>query len=72
MTDRLKDPQDWASGDDPMTDAQRSYLETLSRQAGEEMPENMSKSEASQRIDELRAKTGLADQGDSSTPSGPS
>ncbi len=54
-----KEPEEWTSGDDPMTPAQASYLETLARQAGEEVPEGLTKAQASQKIDELRAKTGL-------------
>ncbi|MCR8670789.1 DUF3072 domain-containing protein [Agrococcus sp. HG114] len=49
-----KDPADWVSGDDPMTDAQRSYLDTLARQAGEELPADLTKAEASEHIDRLR------------------
>lgn len=54
-----KDPEDWVTGDEPMTGAQASYLETLSRQTGEEVPGEMSKAEASQKIDELRERAGL-------------
>ena len=50
-----KDPEDWVSGDDPMTESQRSYLDTLARQAGEELPADLTKAEASQHIDRLRA-----------------
>lgn len=54
-----KDPADWVSGDDPMTGAQASYLTTLCEEAGEELPpEGLSKAEASQRIDALKAKLG--------------
>ena len=54
-----KDPEDWVSGDDPMTGAQRSYLTTLSEEAGEEAPsDGLTKAEASKMIDELRAKLG--------------
>jgi hypothetical protein len=53
-----KDPADWVTGDEPMTGPQRSYLETLSREAGEPFDENLSKAEASRRIDELQARTG--------------
>lgn len=54
-----KDPEDWVSGDDPMTGAQASYLTTLCEEAGEDPPqEGLSKAEASQRIDELKAKLG--------------
>lgn len=55
-----KDPEDWVSGDDPMTGAQASYLTTLTEQAGEEAPPAaLSKADASQRIDALKAKLGL-------------
>lgn len=54
-----KDPEDWVSGDDPMTGAQASYLTTLCEEAGEDPPqEGLSKAEASKRIDELTAKLG--------------
>jgi len=53
-----KDPDDWVSGDDPMTGAQRSYLHTLAEEAGEEVPEQLTKAEASKRIDALRSRTG--------------
>jgi hypothetical protein len=53
-----KDPSDWVTGDEPATGAQKSYLETLSRQAGDgapEVPEDLTKAEASQKIDELKS-----------------
>ena len=53
-----KDPDDWTTGGESMTDAQRSYLTTLSQEAGEEPPGDLSKAEASKRIDELRQRTG--------------
>jgi hypothetical protein len=56
-----KDPEDWVSGDDPMTESQRSYLDTLARQAGEEIPADLTKAEASQHIDRLRQATGTGD-----------
>ena len=52
-----KDPDEWKTGDEPMTAAQRSYLETLARDAGETFDENLTKAEASKRIDELRDKS---------------
>lgn len=52
-----KDPSDWVSGDDPMTEAQKSYLDTLAKQAGEQLPANMTKVEASQHIDRLKKLT---------------
>jgi hypothetical protein len=54
----IKDPDDWTTGDEPMTGAQHSYLTTLSTEAGEEFDEKLSKAEASKRIDELQHKTG--------------
>ncbi len=55
----LKHPDDWKTGEEPMTGAQRSYLETLSGEAGEAPPdEDLTKAEASKRIDELQDKTG--------------
>ena len=53
-----KDPDEWVSGEEPMTGAQRSYLHTLAEEAGEEVPDNLSKAEASKRNDALREKTG--------------
>lgn len=54
----VKDPSEWTTGDEPMTGAQKSYLKTLSDQAGEEFDETLSKADASKRIDELQQKTG--------------
>ena len=54
----IKDPDNWTTGDEPMTGAQRSYLSTLSEEAHEEFDENLTKAEASKRIDELQEKTG--------------
>ena len=53
-----KDPDEWITGDEPMTGAQASYLRTLSQEANEEFDENLSKADASKRIDELQEKTG--------------
>jgi hypothetical protein len=61
----IKDPENWTTGDEPMTGAQRSYLSTLSEEAGEELDENLTKADASKRIDELQKKTGRGNgQGD--------
>jgi hypothetical protein len=54
----VKDPSDWVTGDEPMTGAQRSYLETLARQAGEQLPADLTKAQASEHIDRLQAQTG--------------
>ena len=53
-----KDPHDWATGGETMTGAQASYLKTLSEEAGEAFDPNLTKAEASLRIDELQKKTG--------------
>jgi hypothetical protein len=53
-----KDPDEWTTGDEPMTGAQSSYLKTLSDEAKEPFQEGLSKAEASKRIDALQAKTG--------------
>lgn len=52
-----RDPDEWKTGDEPMTAAQRSYLETLSREAGEDFDDSLSKADASKRIDELRDRS---------------
>jgi hypothetical protein len=56
-----KDPDDWVSGEDPMTGAQASYLKTLSEEAHEPsaFDPNLTKAEASRRIDRLRAQLKL-------------
>jgi hypothetical protein len=54
----VKYPDDWVSGDEGMTGAQASYLQTLSEEAGAEFDPSLSKADASKRIDELRAETG--------------
>ena len=56
--DAQKDPDQWVTGDEPMTGPQQSYLQTLAREAGEEPPAELSKAEASKKIDELQEETG--------------
>ena len=53
-----KDPDEWTTGGEPMTGAQKSYLKTLSDEAGEEFDDNLTKADASKKIDELQHKTG--------------
>ena len=50
-----KNPDEWTTGREPMTGAQKSYLHTLSQEAGVEMDESLDKADASKRIEELRA-----------------
>jgi hypothetical protein len=62
LTDNTqKDPDEWVSGDDPMTGAQASYLKTLCEQAGtpEMFEDNLTKAQASKLIDEMREKANL-------------
>ena len=58
-----RDPEEWVTGDEPMTGPQRSYLDTLARQAGEEIPADLTKAAASEQIERLQ------DERDSSTAS---
>lgn len=53
-----KRPEDWTTGDEAMTGAQRSYLKTLSEEAKAPFDENLTKAQASLRIDELQQLTG--------------
>jgi hypothetical protein len=57
----VKDPEDWVTGDEAMTGAQASYLQTLCEEAGEEFDPSLTKAQASERIDALREKTGRGD-----------
>lgn len=53
-----KDPEEWTTGDEPMTGAQASYLKTLCEEADEPFDPELTKAEASERIDELQEVTG--------------
>ena len=58
-TTAAKDPDDWTTGDEPMTGPQASYLQTLAQEAGEQPPPaDLTKADASKRIDELQERTG--------------
>jgi hypothetical protein len=63
----IKDPDEWTTGEEPMTGPQASYLRTLLQQGGksaDELDESMTKADASKLIDELRKQTGRGtDQG---------
>lgn len=61
----VKDPEDWTTGDEPVTGPQASYLATLAREAGETVPDGLTKAQASELIDRLQTKTGRG-------PGGPS
>ncbi len=53
-----KDPDDWTTGDEPMTGPQESYLQTLAQEAGENVPQGLTKADASKLIDHLQERTG--------------
>jgi hypothetical protein len=57
-----KDPDEWVSGDDPMTGAQASYIKTLCEQAGTPhvFDDTLTKADASKLIDDMRAKAKVA------------
>ncbi len=69
-SNRVKDPEDWTTGEEPMTSAQASYLKTLSEEAGEDFDPALTKAQASERIDALQAKTGRGQGGASKTAKG--
>jgi hypothetical protein len=52
-----KDPEKWVTGDEPATASQLSYLSTLADDSGAEVPEQLTKADASKLIDELRGKS---------------
>src|SRR4051794_27838160 len=54
----VKDPAEGTTGDEPMTGPQKSYVHTLAREAGEPVGDDLTKAEASEKIDELQQKTG--------------
>ncbi|WP_424186269.1 DUF3072 domain-containing protein [Actinokineospora sp. G85] len=63
MTDPTpeKPTEDWVTGDEPMTGPQRSYLGTLAQEAGEDVPDDLTKAQASEHIERLQSKTGRGD-----------
>ena len=60
LDNTVKDPDNWKTGDEPMTGAQRSYLHTLADDVDEPVDDNMTKAEASKKIDALRDEAGLS------------
>jgi len=56
----IQDPNTWSTGDDKATGRQQGYIAAMAREAGEKIPaEGMGKTEASQKIGELKEKTGM-------------
>ncbi len=64
----VRDPESWVTGDEPMTGPQRSYLDNLARQAGEELPADLTKAQASEHIDRLQQKVDGAGEVADATP----
>jgi hypothetical protein len=60
-TSASKPTDQWATGDEPMTGPQRSYLETLARETGEDVPDGLTKAQASELIDRLQDKSPRVD-----------
>ena len=59
VTPQAEKPTDeWVTGDEPMTGPQRSYLQTLAQEAGEDVPDDLNKASASEMIDRLQKSTG--------------
>ena len=59
VTPQAEKPTDqWVTGDEPMTGPQQSYLSTLAQEAGEDVPDDLSKAVASELIDRLQQSTG--------------
>jgi hypothetical protein len=56
--ERLQHPEEWTTGDEPMTEAQRAYVEALAERTGEQLQGDLTKAEASQKIEKLKEKTG--------------
>lgn len=59
--DATKPVEQWATGDEPATGPQLSYLHTLAREAGEDVPENLTKADASMLIDRLQGQSPRVD-----------
>lgn len=65
-----KPTDEWVTGDEPITGPQASYLQTLAREAGETVPDNLTKAQASEMIDRLQSATGRGRQSDAAAEPG--
>ncbi len=70
QSNAAKPTEDWVTGDDPMTGPQRSYLETLLRGSGRDVPDGLTKAEASELIDRLSGDDAGASPGSGDAPPG--
>jgi hypothetical protein len=61
--DASKPVEEWVTGEEPLTGPQRSYLATLAREASEEVPDDLTKAQASELIDRLQERTGRGQNG---------
>lgn len=62
-----RDPRDWISGDEPMTDAEAAYLRTLCAEAGVEFDGTLTKAAAAELVDQLKAQLPRRGDGDGTT-----
>jgi len=56
-SNKIKNPEDWTTGNEPMTGAQQSYLDTLAAETGEHVEQTLTKAEASEKIEALQEKS---------------
>ena len=68
-SNRIKDPDEWVTGEEEMTGAQESYLHTLAQEAHEKVDDDLTKAEASKEIDRLKTKTGRGQPAEAQTQS---
>jgi hypothetical protein len=69
-TNLIRDSDDWKTGDEPMTEAQRSYLNTLATEAAERVPDNLSKAQAPRKLISSSKKPAAANKCNNGGPSG--
>ncbi|KAL8849620.1 MAG: hypothetical protein Q9221_005387 [Calogaya cf. arnoldii] len=55
----IQNPDTWTTGDDKATGKQMGYVAVMAKKAGESVPSEMGKTDASKKIEELKEKTGM-------------